>query len=153
MQDKTELEGVVAPEIARRGLELVRLTVSGSPRQPALMVYVDRVGGVTVGECVDLARALRPVLVQHFGPGRSFSVGASSPGTDRLLRTRKDFALIVGRAVTLRIRTDDAAGATEIAGTVREAEDDGVVLALAGGEASQRIAYEKIAGAKMKLPF
>jgi ribosome maturation factor RimP len=153
MHDKAELEGVVTPELAQRGLALIRLTMSGSPRQPAIMVYVDHVGGVTVGECVEAARALRPVLATHFGPGRSFTVGASSPGTDRPLRTQRDFGLIVGRQVTLQVRGEAGEALNELTGPVVRAEQDGVTVGVGPDGAESTVLYGSIVTAKMKLPY
>jgi len=153
MHDKAELEGIVGPELAQCGLELIRLTLSGSPRQPAIMMYVDRVGGVTVGECVEAAKVVRPVLARHFGPGRSFSLGASSPGTDRPLRTQRDFGLIVGRQVIVQVRGDVGEALVEVIGPVVRAEQESVAVDVGAGGGERSVPYEKIVTAKMKLPY
>lgn len=153
MHDKAALQDVIAPVLAQHGLELIRFTMSGSPRQPALMVYVDRVGGVTVAECVGAAKALRHAVAEHFGPGRPFSIGTSSPGTDRPLRTQRDFALIVGRRVMARVQNGDGEADSDIAGVVLRAESEAVVL---GGEADNvetMVPYGRIVAAKLKLPY
>ncbi|MCU0611480.1 MAG: hypothetical protein MUE60_06790 [Candidatus Eisenbacteria bacterium] len=153
MHDKAELEGIFMPVLSRCGLELIRFTASGSPRQPAFMVYVDRVGGVTVGECVEAAKALRQALTLHFGPGRAFSVAASSPGTDRLLRAQKDFALVAGRSVVLRVRGPNGDPEFEIVGPVLRADQEGVVLGVGENGTEHCVPYDRIATAKLKLPY
>ncbi len=145
------LTGVITPVLARLGLEFVRMSIKGSRSQPSIVVFADRVGGVTAGECVEAAKALRPALAHHFGPGRTFAVGVSSPGTDRALRTRKDFALIAGRSVVLQVTTEDQT-VEEVTGTVVRAEEEGVVLAGTDGT-EFLIRYEKASAARLKLPY
>ncbi|MBN1426571.1 hypothetical protein JXA88_18645 [Candidatus Fermentibacteria bacterium] len=153
MHDKAALEGVLSPVLALCGLELIRFTVGGSPRQPSLMVYVDRVGGVTVGECVDAAKALRRAIAAHFGSVRPFAVSVSSPGTDRPLGTQRDFALILGRRVAVRIEGEADDGESEIVGTVLRADSEAVVVESDADGSERGVPYSRIRTAKMRLPY
>lgn len=149
MHQTEELHRILAAEVARHGLHLVKVTVKGSARQPAITVFADRVGGITVGECVELSKALRPV-VARFLASSAFSVDVSSPGTDRPLRTQEDFALIVGREVALVVTQGE--GTVEVRGRVREAREE--VVEIVGKDSMAHVVpYERLVSARIVLPF
>jgi ribosome maturation factor RimP len=149
-----ELEEVLQSVLFALGLELIRFRVGGPWRQPMLTVYVDRMGGVTVGECVEATRRLRRSLAEHYGDSRRFSVSVSSPGTDRSLKTQRDFSFVMGKRLVIRYRGDDASEAELRAdGELREAREEGVMVRQSISDEPLLIAYERILDARIKLPY
>jgi len=149
-----EIEGVLQPVLSELGLELIRFSVAGPSRQPKLTVYVDRVGGVTLGECVEATRRLRRSLAEQFGESRRFSVGVSSPGTDRPLKTERDFRFVQGKRLLLRYRAeDDGESELRMDGELTEVRGEGVVMRQADSDEPLLIAYDRILDARIKLPY
>ena len=150
----SELETVLQSVLSALGLELIRLRVGGPWRQPTLTVYVDRMGGVTVGECVEATQSLRRSLAEHYGNNRRFSISVSSPGTDRTLKTQRDFSFVMGKRLVLRYRADDASESElHVDGELTEAREEGVVVNHSVSNEPLLIAYDRILDARIKLPY
>ena len=58
MVQERDLYGIINPELELLGFECVKLEVVGSPRSPVVRLYIDKPGGVTVGECAKASRAI-----------------------------------------------------------------------------------------------
>ena len=98
------VEPVVLPVVQAHGLMLVDLDVRGNGRRMAVRIYVDKAGGVTVGDCQQLSREVGDVLdVANVVPG-SYDLEVSSPGLDRELRKDRELCWAVGRAVRVWTR-------------------------------------------------
>jgi ribosome maturation factor RimP len=97
-------ESVVLPVVHAHGLTLVDLEIRGSGRRMAVRIYVDKTGGVTVGDCQQLSREVGDVLdVANVVPG-SYDLEVSSPGLDRELRKDRELHWAAGRAVRVWTR-------------------------------------------------
>ena len=153
MLDIQRLEQFITDSLINLGLDLVRMNIGGSQRQPRITLFVDRVGGVTIGECVEATKDLKRRLTAHFDPGMQFSLNISSPGTDRPLKNRRDFHLITGRKVGVSYAgEDDPEERHEIEGTVLSADEMAIRLRTDTG-AEFAIPYSKILNARILLPF
>lgn len=98
------LRRVIEPLASELGLELVDLDWKPTRPVAVLTVYVDRPGGVNLGECERLSRRLDPLLdAEDLIRGR-YRLQVSSPGLDRPLRSAADFARAVGQRVRLTLR-------------------------------------------------
>jgi ribosome maturation factor RimP len=100
-----EIVSLVGEVVARWGAELVDVECAGTDRRPILRVYVDVPGGTTADACAELSRVLEARLEAGGLVGERYVLEVSSPGLDRPLRTRRDFARLLGRAVRVRTRT------------------------------------------------
>ena len=109
MTDK-ELENLLVPELEAMGFECVKLEVVGSPRHPVVRLFIDKPGGVTVGECARASRAIGLVLESADPFPGSFLLEVSSPGSNRPLVTEAHYQRFVG---------SDAKVVVERAGTER----------------------------------
>ena len=89
--------------LVREGYELVDLIIHGKPGSRSVQCYVDRPGGITVGECAALSHRLSDSLFSsEQDPGSDpVRLEVSSPGLDRPLRTSKDFGRNIGRNVSI----------------------------------------------------
>lgn len=119
-----ELFGLLASAVATLGLELVELDV----RSGVVKVVVDRPGGADVDLIARATRAVSVLLDSHDPqPGRRYTLEVSSPGIERPLRTPGQFARAVGQTVSVRT-LEGGQGERRIKGTLRDADDEGVVL-------------------------
>lgn len=154
MDVTNEIEYTITAALSDIDLELVQLRVGGASRQPRLTVFVDRVGGVTIGECVEATKELRRLLAEYYGPDRQFSLNVSSPGADRPLKSRKDFRLIKGRRVIVSYQIgEEPVEKREIEGDVVVAEETELILGMAGQETPLAIPYHRILSARIRLPY
>jgi ribosome maturation factor RimP len=130
----TGVESKVEPAVAGMGYELVDVQVSNSGRM--LRVFIDKPGGINVGDCAAVSRQLTRVLPVE---GIDFErLEVSSPGLDRPLRKTGDFERFAGQKAEVRMRTPDATGRRKFVGVLRgvahgqvTVEFDGQTVALA----------------------
>jgi ribosome maturation factor RimP len=85
------------------GLELCHIEWK-SGRRGALLLYVDRDGGVTLDDCEQASRAASAVLDPLEASLPSYVLEVSSPGLDRPLWTIEDCVRFAGRRVDVRMR-------------------------------------------------
>jgi ribosome maturation factor RimP len=97
-------EKLVTGVLAEDVFELVDLEESGGGR--VLRVFVDKSGGVSVGDCARLSERLSERLdIEDFIPYR-YTLEVSSPGLDRPLKRESDYERFQGRLA--RITTEPA---------------------------------------------
>ncbi len=118
-----DLFSLLAPTVAACGLELVDV----EHRAGALLVTVDRPGGVDLEALTEANRAVSSVLDEHDPiPGR-YALEVSSPGVERTLRTPAHFARAVGETVSVKTRPQ-VPGERRLTGTLAAADDEGFEL-------------------------
>jgi ribosome maturation factor RimP len=127
------VEAALAPLLAPRGLVLVDVEWGRQGHRPVLRLYVDKPGGVTVGDCESLSREAGDVLDVAGLIEPAYDLEVSSPGLDRELRKDREFAWAVGRPVRVWLR-ESADGRLELFGTLRAAPADRVAVELGTGE-------------------
>jgi ribosome maturation factor RimP len=128
------VESKVEPAVTGMGYELVDVQASNGGRM--LRVFIDKPGGINVGDCAAVSRQLTRVLPVE---GVDFErLEVSSPGLDRPLRKSGDFERFSGQKAEVRMRTPDAAGRRKYIGVLRgtaggqvRMEFDGQTVALA----------------------
>jgi ribosome maturation factor RimP len=103
-----DVERLVTPFLEDRGVELVELTLAGGQRRKILRFFVDRSGGITIGECTALSRDLADLLDTHDPIGGTYVLEVSSPGLNRPLKTERDYQRSVGKAVRLQVDGKEA---------------------------------------------
>jgi len=159
------VEGRVAAlagtEASLRGLVVLDVSVAKG-RSPVVTVTVDvdvaEEGRIDAGAApadpvdidviADLSRALDDALVAGGIVPEDAVLEVSSPGVERPLVTAKDLVRNLGREVEVEVRGEDAAA---VRGRLVAVEDGTVALAAAGTE--QRIELERVAGARLVLPW
>src|SRR5436309_14959052 len=93
------IEETVAPVVDAHGLELVDLEWRGLRSRGVLRVYVDKAGGVGIGECERLSRELGDVLDAAAVIEGGYDLEVSSPGLDRPLKKEREYRWAVGKQI------------------------------------------------------
>jgi len=126
------VETVILPAIQAHGLRLVDLEVRGGGRRAAVRIYVDMVGGVTIGDCQQLSGEVGDLIdVSNLVSG-SYDLEVSSPGLDRELRTNRELQWAVGRLVRVWTR-EPVDGCRELSGRLVAADEASLALATPDG--------------------
>ena len=90
-----------------------------------LRVFIDKEGGVSIDDCVDMTHALSPVLDREDPIPQEYLLEVSSPGLERRLTRPEHFAAYVGRPVRARLIRPLENGQRELCGILLRAEEDG----------------------------
>lgn len=126
MQDEdrsAQIEEVIEPVLRDHGLELVDL--EWRPRRPraVLRVFIDKPGGVAIGDCERLSREVGDLLDVAGFIAESYDLEVSSPGLDRQLRTDREYRWATGKPVRCWL-----AGGREVRGRLAEVAPERLVL-------------------------
>jgi len=111
----SKVEGVVSPVLASHGLCLVDAEWGREGRRWVLRFFVDKPGGVTVGDCQAASREAGDVLDVSGLIEPAYDLEFSSPGLDRQLRKDREFSWAVGKQVHCWVR-EPVEGQTEFSG-------------------------------------
>jgi ribosome maturation factor RimP len=111
----SRVEDVVSPVLTSHGLSLVDAEWHREGRRWVLRFFVDKPGGVSVGDCQAVSREAGDVLDVSGLIEPSYDLEVSSPGLDRQLRKDREFAWAVGKEVRCWVR-ESVDGRTEFFG-------------------------------------
>ena len=93
------LEEVVRPVLRDHGVELVDLEWRGHGPRSLLRVFIDKPGGVGIGDCERVSREVGDVLdAANLIDGR-YDLEISSPGLDRPLSKEREYRWAIGKRV------------------------------------------------------
>src|SRR5213593_3649959 len=118
-----QIEEVVMPVLRDHGLELV--DIEWRPLRPrgVLRLFVDKPGGVGIGDCERLSREIGDVLDAAALIEGTYDLEVSSPGLDRQLRKEREYRWAVGRQIRCWL-----AGGAEVGGRLTAVTADRLVL-------------------------
>jgi ribosome maturation factor RimP len=130
---------LLEPPIEALDYELVDLEFARQGRAGVLRVYIDRRGGnadaaqagITVDDCAIVSHAVSQVLEIQDPIKGHYTLEVSSPGFDRILRTRAHFERFVGMRMFAELRLP-IAGRRRYVGTLKSVSDDTIVVEVDG---------------------
>ena len=115
------------------GYELVQLKVGGRAGGRTLSVYMDKPGGVTVGDCKYMASRLS-VLLDVLDPIEGhYTLAVSSPGINRPLTKDSDFERFVGQKAAVRW-SEPTKGPRTVRGTLKGVHEGRTCVEVDGAE-------------------
>lgn len=134
-------------EVARAGVVLLDIEAVPGP-VTRLRFFIDAEGGVTIEDCVRVDRLLTQFLMQEDGDliDGDFGVEVSSPGLDRVLRRREEYAHFAGREVQVFAGNPDE-GTREYRGILEGILGEEVLLRTA--DESLRIPIDQVTKARL----
>ena len=96
-------EALLEPVIRENGFELVDVEYVKEAGTWYLRAYIDKPGGITIGDCEKVSRALSDLLDAEDFIEEAYVLEVSSPGLGRPLKKEKDFARSIGRDVEVKL--------------------------------------------------
>jgi ribosome maturation factor RimP len=146
-----ELEAAVMPVLASYGLSLVDTEWHREGRRWVLRFFVDKPGGVTIGDCQAVSREAGDVLDASGLIEPAYDLEVSSPGLDRELRKDREFAWAVGKQIRCWVR-EPVNGKREFTGSLLAASPVSLTIAELGG-GSTELPRALVAKARLDLEF
>jgi ribosome maturation factor RimP len=150
LTDTTEIARLIEPAVKELGFDLVRVAMIGGKSDPTLQVMAERpdTRQLTIDDCADLSRTLSEILDAADPIEEAYRLEVSSPGIDRPLTRRSDFADWTGHEARLKY-AEPVDGAKQVSGDIIGIEGDTVRIATPKGERS--VEFSNIASAKLPL--
>jgi ribosome maturation factor RimP len=123
MPEFEALENIISEILARLGLKLFSYSFSGH----ALRVAIDKESGnVSLTDCEQASRALEKMFDEKDMITQHYTLEVSSPGLDRPLKTREDYARFTGSKAKITVNEDS--GQMVLIGWIKNVNETGVEL-------------------------
>jgi ribosome maturation factor RimP len=155
LTDTKSIEKLIEPAVTALGLDLVRVTMIGGKSDPTLQVMAERpdTRQLTIDDCANLSRAISDILDPLEEAGKDVIEGAyrlevSSPGIDRPLTRRADFADWAGHEARVKF-LEPVDGAKQVSGIIDGIEGETIRVTTPKGE--RTFDFADIASAKLLL--
>ena len=102
--DTDKIEAAIAPSLEAMGYRLVRVSITGG-RRATLQVMAERADerAMTVEDCAEISRTVSALLDVADPIAGSYTLEISSPGIDRPLVKREDFARFAGHEAKIEL--------------------------------------------------
>ncbi|MBE1527616.1 ribosome maturation factor RimP [Sphingopyxis sp. OAS728] len=156
MADLDVLNAIIAPEAEAMGLALVRVAFFGGESDPTLQVMAERpdTRQLTIDDCADLSRRISDRLDALEEAGKdpidqAYRLEVSSPGIDRPLTRRADFADWAGHEAKIALK-EKRDGRQRFSGVLIGIEGD-VVTIQDKEEKEHQLPFDAIDTAKLVL--
>jgi len=124
---RERLIALIEPLLGRLGFELIELEYGAGRAHALLRLYIDREGGVRLDDCERVSREVSALLDVEDPIPCAYTLEVSSPGFDRLLRTRAHFGRFVGSRVFVELK-EPRAGRRRYTGTLLTVDEAGIGL-------------------------
>jgi ribosome maturation factor RimP len=143
---------LLEPPIEALGFEVVDIEYARSGGGSVLRIFIDRPshdsdGGVTVDDCASVSGAVSELLETSDVLKGAYTLEVSSPGFDRILRTRTHFERFVGMRIfaELKVPMD---GRRRYIGILKSVVNDTIVVEVDGKAYS--LPLERIQKARLR---
>ena len=148
--DLDALTKLIEPEVKALGFDLVRVAMTGGTSDPTLQVMAERpdTRQLALADCEAISRRLSEMLDEKDPIEGGYRLEVSSPGIDRPLTRKSDYADWKGHEARLKLK-ETQAGVKQVSG-VLQGIDNGVVL-VSTPRGDREIPFESIASAKLLL--
>ena len=149
LQEK--IQGLVKRVIDNEGFEFVDAIFTGPKSSKTIRVFIDREGGVSIGDCVYISRKFSDLLDSEGEQSEmgQYRIEVSSPGIDHPLREGQDFRRNVGREVGIHFISEGIQNYVE--GTILCTDSDSVYLQTKGKEMC--VDFSSIQQAKIQVKW
>ena len=148
--DLTAVTKLIEPEVKALGFDLVRVAMTGGRSDPTLQVMAERADTrqLDLDDCQAISRRVSDLLDAQDPIEGSYRLEVSSPGIDRPLTRKADFADWAGHEARIKLH-ETLAGAKQVSGVI-QGIDNGIVL-VSTPKGDREIPFESIASAKLLL--
>ena len=106
MADIAELTRLIEPEAKALGFALVRVKMMGGKSDPTLQIMAERpdTRQLTIDDCAELSRRISDLMDEKDPIEEAYRLEVSSPGIDRPLTRRADFADWAGHEAKIALK-------------------------------------------------
>jgi ribosome maturation factor RimP len=129
---RDQLGELLGPVVAALGYELWEIEYAPRAGGGLLRLYIDAPAGISLDDCERVSRAVSETLDQTDPIPGHYTLEVSSPGLDRVLRTRAHFARFAGERVRLEMM-QPVDGRKRFLGRLKDVGESDITLELDGG--------------------
>ena len=151
---EARISRIVEPVANGLGFSLVRVKITQENGMTLQIMAEDENGRFTIVNCETLSKDLSPVLDVEDPIDREYHLEVSSPGIDRPLVRKRDFAAYIGHDVKIEL-SDMINGRKRFRGFIKAVDDEAVTITLpdapGGTDPDHRLLFTTIGEAKLVM--
>ena len=119
------VRALAAPLAAELGLTLWDVTLTKEGADWYLRIFIDKPGGVSIDDCVDMTHAVNPVLDSEDPIPQEYTLEVSSPGINRKLTRPEHFEAFLEAPVHVKLIRPLENGVRELEGILIDVLENG----------------------------
>ena len=148
--DLAAVTKLIEPEVKALGFDLVRVAMTGGSSDPTLQIMAERpdTRQLNLDDCQAISRKLSDLLDEQDPIDGAYRLEVSSPGIDRPLTRKADYADWAGQEARLKL-AETLQGAKQLSGIIEGIE--GNIVSIATPKGVREVPFESIASAKLLL--
>jgi len=148
--DLAAVTKLIEPEVKALGFDLVRVAMTGGSSDPTLQIMAERpdTRQLNLDDCQAISRKLSDLLDEQDPIDGAYRLEVSSPGIDRPLTRKADYADWAGQEARLKL-AETLQGAKQLSGIIEGI--DGNIVSIATPKGVREVPFESIASAKLLL--
>ncbi|HEX4023609.1 MAG TPA: ribosome maturation factor RimP [Steroidobacteraceae bacterium] len=143
---REQLIALTEPLLGQLGYELVDLEYAPGRTHAVVRVFIDKPQGVGLDDCEQVSHELSALFDVEDPVPTAYTLEVSSPGLDRVLRTRAHFQRFVGARVWVELRAARD-GRRRYTGKLESLDAESVELVVDG--AMVRVPFDEISRARL----
>lgn len=133
-----KIREIAGPIAEKRGVKIIEATFKREGKVMVLRLLADKAGGISIDECAEINTSLGAELDKEDVINDRYIIEVSSPGLDRLLKTRNDYEWALGRTIQVN--------------TSVPVEGQNVFLGKLIGISEENLVIEDNAGVSVEIP-
>ncbi len=149
---ESRTESAVLPILDDLGFELWDVGYVKEGQEMYLRVFIDKPGGITIDDCVDVSRKLSDILDADDFIEDAYTLEVSSPGLGRKLVKDREFNKSIGRDVDIKFYKS-VDGVKEITGKLESFDAGTVTISDTSPPGSRTYNRSEIASVKLHVDF
>jgi ribosome maturation factor RimP len=122
---RERLMALIEPLLGTLGYELVELEYASGHSHGVVRIFIDKAEGIAVEDCERVSREVSALFDVQDPIPNTYTLEVSSPGFDRVLRTKPHFERFMGERVFVELSAPRE-GRRRYTGLLRSVADDGV---------------------------
>lgn len=147
---EAKTEALLMPILDEFGFELWDVEYVKEGSEYYLRAYIDKEGGITIDDCVDVSRKLSDKLDEDDFIDSEYILEVSSPGLGRTLKSDRDFSKSIGRDTDIKLyKPIDKV--KEFEGILKAFDNDTITFLIDGNE--RVFNKSEVASVKLHVEF
>ena len=147
---EAKTEALLMPILDEFGFELWDVEYVKEGSEYYLRAYIDKEGGITIDDCVDVSRKLSDKLDEDDFIDSEYILEVSSPGLGRTLKSDRDFSKSIGRDTDIKLyKPIDKV--KEFEGILKAFDNDTLTFLIDGNE--RLFKKSEVASVKLHVEF
>ncbi len=141
---------LIEPIVTEESCELIDVDLTSDFGQRVLRVYIDKDGGVELGDCTRVSHAIEDLLEVEDAITGAYNLEVSSPGLNRPLRLLSHFQKAVGKIVNV-VAKEKLNGRKNYKGILKGVDDGDLVITIDNADFS--VPLDQVAKARLVYKF